>query len=192
MTSCYHSKNPNPTYFFTARLADPNSSVLVKEVALLRQAVRETVERYPFTIDAIVVLPAALHTIWTLTAQDPDFRPRWRFLKSRFSRALMQTTPQQDGDLTTRRERIWHKRLWDHQIRSSHDLEVHRQLIHSAPAQTGLVQDPKDWAWTSLHRTLAASHRQHNAQPPRKLSDLNFKSVRSTRTVSLLPEAQAT
>jgi hypothetical protein len=37
-------------------------------VPLLREAFRHVMEKHPFTIDAVVLLPDHLHCLWTLTA----------------------------------------------------------------------------------------------------------------------------
>ncbi|MBW4707865.1 transposase [Roseobacter sp. YSTF-M11] len=184
MSDTTHSEFSGATYFFTARLADQRSSLLVEEVVLLRQAMRETIRRYPFEIDAIVVLPAAVHTIWTLPRGDTDFATRWRFLKTRFAHALLQNVPQRAEQLAPRGQGIWQRRFWDHRIRSAHDLAVHRSLIHSAPVQSGLVQDAKDWAWTSLHRDHAAAHARVNRSAPPKFSEMALKTKKTKASVA--------
>jgi hypothetical protein len=42
----------------------------------------------PFVIEAVVVLPEHLHTLWTMPEGDSDYSGRWRAIKARFSRAL--------------------------------------------------------------------------------------------------------
>ena len=74
--------------FFTVGLADRNSSILVDQVGLLRQAVRKTRIERPFYIDAWVVLPDHCHAVWTLPEGDFDFSTRWSAIKARFTRAL--------------------------------------------------------------------------------------------------------
>ncbi|MBB5048161.1 REP element-mobilizing transposase RayT [Rhodopseudomonas rhenobacensis] len=57
-------------FFFTANLADRRLRLLTDHIDLLRGALQETRQRHPFVIDAIVVLPEHLHTIWTLPEGD--------------------------------------------------------------------------------------------------------------------------
>ncbi|WP_299782801.1 transposase [uncultured Roseobacter sp.] len=177
MSKYIRSQTPGATYFFTARLADSRSTLLTDEVDLLRRCVRETITRYPFAIDAIVILPAAIHTLWTLPEGDADFSTRWSFLKSRFSRAL----PEPPGRTATQFKRsekgIWQRRFWEHRIRSAHDLALHRTLIHTAPVQAGLVDRPSDWSWTSLHRELATSNASENASQPVRFSTMGLKTI---------------
>ncbi len=53
------------SYFFTVNLAERNGRLLTEHVNLLRAAFRYTRARHSFAIEAIVVLPDHLHTIWT-------------------------------------------------------------------------------------------------------------------------------
>ena len=76
---------PGGCWFFTANLLDRRSSLLVDKITALRDATRRARLRYPFEINAFVVLPDHIHAIWTLPAQDMDFSTRWRLLKSYFA-----------------------------------------------------------------------------------------------------------
>ena len=53
------------SFFFTVNLADRRLRLLTECIDELRAAFRETRRRHPFTIDAMVVLPEQLHTVWT-------------------------------------------------------------------------------------------------------------------------------
>lgn len=58
---------PGGTYFFTVNLLQRHDNhLLVREINLLRDTVRKVRKRYPFQIDAWVVLPDHLHCVWTL------------------------------------------------------------------------------------------------------------------------------
>jgi len=65
------------SYFFTVNLADRNQSLLIDRVDNLRESFRVVKEAHPFEIDAIVIMPEHLHTIWTLPDRDDDFSLRW-------------------------------------------------------------------------------------------------------------------
>ena len=49
---------------------------------MLRDAFRLVRAQRPFIIDAIVILPDHLHTIWTLPDGDADYSGRWRAIKA--------------------------------------------------------------------------------------------------------------
>ncbi|MDO8333181.1 MAG: hypothetical protein Q7T35_00745 [Nitrosomonas sp.] len=61
------------TYFFTINLAQRHLRLLSDHVEILRVAVKMVKQRHPFRINAFVVLPDHLHTIWTLPSDNADF-----------------------------------------------------------------------------------------------------------------------
>ncbi len=76
------------TYFFTVNLAERNKTLLTQNIDALRKAFFDIMQAHPFTIDAAVILPDHLHTIWTLPKDDYDFSMRWLQIKSAFSRTI--------------------------------------------------------------------------------------------------------
>jgi len=88
MTSYRRNFIAGGSFFFTVNLAERRLRLLTGQIDELRKAFRETRRRHPFTIDAIVVLPDHLHTVWTMPEGDADFATRWRLIKSAFSRRL--------------------------------------------------------------------------------------------------------
>jgi len=79
---------PGGSFFFTVNLADRRSNLLIDRIDQLRSAIRYARTRHNCAIDAIVVLPDHLHTIWTLPPDDSDFAMRWRLIKTMFSRSV--------------------------------------------------------------------------------------------------------
>ena len=79
---------PGGCWFLTANLLDRRSTLLAGKIEELREATRRTQQRYPFHIDAIVVLPDHIHAVWTLPPGNADFSLRWRLIKSRFARSI--------------------------------------------------------------------------------------------------------
>ena len=143
------------TFFFTAALANRSSKVLIDHVAALRIAVMLTRRRYPFSIDAIVVLPDHLHMIMTLPDGGKDFPNRWSLIKRRFTTAVMKT------DIPVARRRngeiaLWQRRFWEHTIRDEGDFERHVDYIHFNPVKHGFVTKVQDWPYSSFHRYVRA------------------------------------
>ncbi|WP_207209194.1 transposase [Loktanella sp. IMCC34160] len=153
---------PGGTWFFTVRLADRQSDLLLREVGLLRDCVATAKARWPFDIDAAVILPDHLHMIWTLPEGDADFPKRWRLIKSTFSRHQPPPGLPRDSQLRKGEKGIWQRRFWEHLIRDASDLEAHRRLIHEARVRAGLVPRPDAWPYSSVHR----DSRFGGAQPP--------------------------
>ncbi|WP_305888671.1 REP-associated tyrosine transposase [Methylomonas subterranea] len=60
-------------YFFKVNLAERNRTLLTDRIELLRVSFRNVKDQHPFNIDAMVVLPEHIHTIWTLPEGDDDF-----------------------------------------------------------------------------------------------------------------------
>ena len=139
--------------FFTVNLHQrQGNDLLVCEIDLLRQVVQSVRQRYPFHIDAWVVLPDHMHCVFTLPEGDSDFSLRWRLIKSGFSRAL----PKTEGLSAARRaagERgIWQRHFWEHLIRDELDFQRHIDYVHVNPLKHGLVKRVVDWPFSTFHR----------------------------------------
>ncbi|OYV15635.1 MAG: hypothetical protein CG439_2450 [Methylococcaceae bacterium NSP1-2] len=72
MTNYRRYRLDGGTYFFTVNLAERQRSLLTERIDSLRDAFRVVKNAHPFVIDAVVVLPEHLHTIWTLPQGDMD------------------------------------------------------------------------------------------------------------------------
>jgi putative transposase len=75
-------------WIFTVNLLERRNALLIDHIDALRAAVEKTRERYPFAIDAVVVLPDHIHAVWTVLPGVADFSLRWWLIKSRFAQAL--------------------------------------------------------------------------------------------------------
>lgn len=104
----------------------------------------------PFTIDAIVILPDHLHTLWTLPDGDTDYSGRWRAIKSGFTHRLLPSGIPLVRD--HRREyHLWQRRFWEHTIRDDADFQHHVDYIHWNPVKHGLTRNVADWPYSSFH-----------------------------------------
>ena len=146
---------PGGTYFFTVALRDRHADLLTRYVDALREAMRATRVRYPFSIIAIVVLPDHSHCLWTLPPGDHDFATRWKSIKSRFSRAVPRTALARPDGLRTGERGLWQRRYWEHTIRDEGDLANHIDYIHINPVKHGHVSRAADWPHSSIHRFIA-------------------------------------
>ena len=155
MSEYIRRRSPGGTFFFTIRLADRNSDLLIRQIADLRRAMRDTIHRHTFQIDAIAVLPAVIHTIWTLPIGESDYPNRVGMLKSRFSRSQPMPAHRTLTQIKRGEKAIWQRRYWEHQIRDDADFARHRDLIYQSPVHAGLCPTPHDWPHTSLHRDLS-------------------------------------
>lgn len=131
-------------YFFTGNLTDRSATLLTDNITILRSVFRKVKSRHPFVIEAMVVLPEHLHTIWRLPQGDDDYPsrrlpPSERLCPSRIAKG----------------ERgVWQRRYWEHLIRDEEDFVRHVDYIHYNPVKHGYVQRPLDWPQSSIHRYI--------------------------------------
>ena len=157
MATFRRSVVPGATYFFTVNtyrrikvLTDPPF------YSALKEALGRVMAKYPFEIDAFVLLPDHLHCIWTLPPDDGDYAARWNIIK----RLVSQTTCNEIAPLlpASRSERkelgLWQRRFWEHQIRDEKDFAMHVDYIHWNPMKHGYVSRVVDWPYSSFHRYL--------------------------------------
>ena len=147
------------TYFFTVitggrrpLFADPRA------IAILRNATQYVRLHHPFFIEAEVIMPDHIHTLWTLPEHDSDFSKRWMLIKSNFSREYRRNTvsgfasgltPTYKNNAMSRPSRgqtsIWQHRFWEHLIRDERDFSAHVEYIHFNPVKHGLAKSAIDW-----------------------------------------------
>ena len=142
------------TYFFTVAIAERDKTLLVDYHDILREAFRKVKVNQPFKIDAIVILPDHLHTIWTLPENDADFSTRWGLIKASFSRKLIRNERISSSRLNKGERGIWQRRFWEHLIRDERDFEQHVDYIHYNPVKHGYTSKPNKWPFSSIHQFI--------------------------------------
>ncbi|MBV9861605.1 MAG: transposase [Alphaproteobacteria bacterium] len=154
MTNYRRSFVAGGSYFFTVNLADRRRRLLVEHIDLLRAAFRYARDRYPFLLDAVVVLPDHLHAIWTLPELDADFALRWRLIKGFFSRSLPRGERVSPSRARKGERGIWQRRYWEHTLRDEADLARHFDYLHFNPVKHGHVARVCDWPHSTFHRMV--------------------------------------
>lgn len=131
-------------YFFTLHTAKhlPHFSSR-RSVNVLNGAFQQAMRKYPFEMDAIVILPNHLHCIWTLPARDEDTARRWRVVKFWFSSHC-------DVSLRPNGEPIWGGRFFEQPIRDEQDYQRHVDYIHYNAVKHGIADSPADWPHSSF------------------------------------------
>jgi putative transposase len=148
---------PGGAYFFTV-VTDGRAPILCGDVArgISRAVLAEGRRRWPFRIDAIVLLPDHLHTIWTLPEGDACYPMRWGWIKKEFTvrwiRAGGAEQPQTKGRRRDGRRGVLQPKYWEHTLQNEGDFERHFDYIHFNPVCHGLVRCPRDWPFSSFHR----------------------------------------
>ncbi|OGO28149.1 MAG: hypothetical protein A2W33_03955 [Chloroflexi bacterium RBG_16_52_11] len=153
------------TYFFTV-VTYHRLPVLTTDAArkLLRHAWVNVRERFPFTLDAVCLLPEHIHCIWILPEGDADYSIRWKEIKRLFTKGYLdQIGPgeiRNESRVNRGEAAIWQRRFWEHTIRDEEDLNRHRDYIHYNPVKHGLVPSVSAWPWSSFHRYVKMRYYQ--------------------------------
>ena len=154
--------------FFITQVTYHRAPWLCCDVA--RKALREGIERvrvkYPFVIDAFVLLPDHFHCLWTLTADDQDFSVRLRLIKTYVTKHYGQALGVNREVSLSRKKRgesnLWQRRFWEHLIRDEQDFAKHCDYIHDNPMRHGFCENPQDWQYSSIHRFIAQGIYPHD------------------------------
>ncbi len=136
------------TYFFTV-VTQSRKPILIDNIERLRAAFSYVRDKYPFEIDAVVVLPDHLHTIWRLPDGDYNYSQRWMLLKRKFS-AGFNSRQKTCSQLNKREKGIWQRRFWEHTIRNEDDWRRHMDYVHYNPVKHGYVDSPAMWPHSSF------------------------------------------
>ncbi|RJQ40945.1 MAG: transposase [Anaerolineaceae bacterium] len=145
------------TYFFTV-VTYQRQPILTDSLsrALLRAAWLDVSNRFPFTTEAICLLPDHLHCVLTLPPGDSNYPMRWKEIKRLFTRAYLshKKEPIERNISHQKREEatIWQRRYWEHSILDEEDFNHHLHYIHYNPVKHGYVQSVSEWTWSSFHR----------------------------------------
>ena len=122
----------------------------------LRKAWKYTTRQFPFTTDAICLLPDHLHVLITLPEDDDNYSIRIREIKRRFTNQFLTRYEEQAERNPSRQSKqeatIWQRRFWEHTIRDERDFVNHFHYIHFNPVKHGLVEAVSNWKWSSFHR----------------------------------------
>jgi len=117
-------------------------------------------------IEAMVLLPDHLHTIWRLPPGDSDFSTRWKMIKGAFTHRWLEMGGQPSAVSASQqregRRGVWQPRYMEHAIRDEDDFTQHVEYIHYNPVKHGYVDCPSGWRWSSFHRYVHAGYYPRN------------------------------
>lgn len=129
----------------------------------VRQAMREGISKVrqsmPFSIEAWVLLPDHLHTIWSLPENDAPYAARWAVIKSCVTKKCGNMSDPREHVNISRSHRqeggVWQRRFWEHVIRDEPDFHRHLDYLHWNPVKHGYAKTPMDWPYSTIHRFVA-------------------------------------
>jgi len=142
------------SYFLTV-VTHGRKPLLVENIELLRYAFKLSKKKYKYHVDAIVVLPDHLHMIIT-----PKISTEYSQIISAIKRSFVyglntQTKEEAKAEISASKYRrnhagIWQERFYEHTIRDEKDWLEKMEYIEYNPLKHELVDDIKDWAYTSF------------------------------------------
>ncbi len=151
---CYQ---PGGSFFLTV-VTEHRRPILCSDLGrgALRAAILESQGRWPFRLDAMVLLPDHFHVILVLPPGDTDYSKRLGFIKKGFTQTwLAHGGIEQFRSASRHRQRrrgVWQRRFWEHTLRDECDYNNHLNYIHFNPVKHGYVACPADWPYSSFHR----------------------------------------
>ena len=148
---------PGGTYFITIVTYQRKPILTSPQSREILHIAWDTVKTYyPFTTDAICLLPDHIHTLITLPENDGDFPKRIgeikRLFSVKFNIQMKNINKKNDSRIKRRETTIWQRRYWEHTLRDEKDWQNHLNYIHYNPVKHGLVNNVKDWPWSSFSR----------------------------------------
>jgi REP element-mobilizing transposase RayT len=80
---------------------------LIVQIETLRELIIKAKLQHTLHIDAVVVLPDRLHTVWSLPNDDADYSKWWILIKSGFSRCIPKKEHRHKRPINKGGRRIW-------------------------------------------------------------------------------------
>jgi putative transposase len=127
----------------------------------LRQSLRVVRAEFPFEILAAVVMPDHVHLLTELPPKDSNYSKRIGRMKVLFSQQYLPSAPTLKVAPSKKRHRetgVWHRRFWEHTIRSEGDFLRHVDYIHFNPIKHGLAPCAHAWPYSSFQRWVKLGH----------------------------------
>jgi len=177
--------SPGGTFFFTVVTYNRQPFLCETQARnLLRAVIKECQNQWPFEIEAMVLLPDHLHTIWSLPENDAGFSKRWGWIKKTFTQSWLgsgHVSPEvSKSKLLRRRQGIWQVRFWEHQIRDERDMETHLDYIHYNPIRHRLATCPHNWPYSTFQKWVTRKRYSQDwccACDRKNVKPMNFDSL---------------
>ena len=148
---------PGGSFFFTV-VTERRAPILSTDTSriFLCTAIRECRQRWPFRIDAMVLLDNHLHAILTLPEGDTRYSARWGWIKKEFTKAYLAAGGNEQARsgsrIRQRRRGVLQRRFWEHALRDVADYARHFDYTHYNPVKHGYVESVQDWPYSTFHR----------------------------------------
>ncbi len=163
MSNYRRAKIAGGTYFFTV-VTENRAPIFQNERAakLLGRVLREAQQRWPFRVEAMVLLPDHLHAMWSLPRGDLAYSKRWGWIKKEFTQAYLRAGGTQQVVSSSRsdhrRSGIWQRKFWERCVRDEEEFATYLDYIHWNPVKHNHVTAPAAWPYSTFHRWVQAGH----------------------------------
>ena len=154
--------------------------IFVSNIVILRNAFINAKRYYNFEITAICILPEHIHLL--IKPQNIFEYPKIiSSIKYYFSKNVGQECPTynlKSGYKNKREKGIFQHRYFEHTILDENDFEKQLNYIHYNPVKHNLVQNVKDWEYSSFRKFVKQGVYEENwgtSFDVEKIKDLNFE-----------------
>jgi putative transposase len=146
MTELNRCRIRGKTYFFTLALPEWSPGAAMHRIRALCLELVKIKRKYPFNLDALVILPRYVQGILTLPGDTEEAVLRWQAINDEFAGLAGLAEGMQDdedGDFERRR-------CFGYQLRDDQDFARHLNFLHYNPVNQGLVKLVADWPYSTF------------------------------------------
>lgn len=161
---------------FVTIVTENRLPVLLKNIDILKNSIKEVKRYYNFDLIAYVVMEDHMHLL-IKPESIKDYPKIIHSIKYNFTVGV--ATPTYKGDLTTPnpKRKIWQNRYYEHTIKDEKDLFKHLDYIHYNPYKHNQVS-AKDWAYSSFNEFVKQGYYEENwcnTDDINKINSLNYE-----------------
>jgi putative transposase len=146
MTELNRYRIHGKTYFFTLALPEWSPGAAMHRIQALCLELVKIKRKYPFNLDALVILPKYVQGIMTLPGDTDEAVLRWQTINNEFANLTRRATGLQ-GDEDSDFER---RLCFGYLLRDDQDFARHLNFLHYNPVNQGLVKGVADWPYSTF------------------------------------------
>lgn len=146
MTELNRYRIHGKTYFFTLALPEWRSGAAMHWTQALCLELVRIKRKYPFNLDALVILPKYVQGLMTLPGDAEEAGLLWQQVNNEFAELAGLSEELQGGEDSD----FERKRCFGYMLRDDQDFARHLNFLHYNPVNQGLVKGVADWAYSTF------------------------------------------